>query len=202
MTEFSPRKKPQQERSRRTYEGIVETASEMLVEVGYHNLSTNKIADRADVSVGSIYQYFPNKEAIVLAVIEQFAERQYEILATGLEGIEGMELEQSVRKIVGKLLQAKREAPELSRVLFEQLPPVGQFDIVHEWSERAIELIASTLESRDEDFEPDDLEMSASLVVNFAHAIVNDAVPNRNEDLKTSQIAHETTRMILRYLNP
>ncbi|MFB6350317.1 MAG: TetR/AcrR family transcriptional regulator, partial [Bradymonadaceae bacterium] len=140
MSDFAPRKKPQQERSRRTYDAIVETATDLLVEDGYHNMSTNKIAECADVSVGSIYQYFPNKEAIVLAVIENFAERQYEILADGLEQVQGIQLDEAIRKLVDNMLQAKRDDPELSRVLFEQLPPIGQHDVMHEWTERAADL--------------------------------------------------------------
>ena len=202
MTEFSPRKKPQQERSRRTYETIVDTASDLLVEDGYHNMSTNKIADRAGVSVGSIYQYFPNKEAIVLAVIEQFAERQYELLADGVERIQGMGLEGSIRLIIANMIHAKREDPQLNRVLFEELPAVGQHDLMHEWIERASTLVRSTLENRDEKFRPEDLETAAFLLVNACHGIVHGTVARRPDLLEDEELVDETTEMILRYIEP
>lgn len=200
MSDLAPRKKPQQERSRRTYEAIVETAADLLVDVGYHNMSTNKIAESADVSVGSIYQYFPNKEAIVLAVIENFAERQYEILADGLEKVQGIQLEDAIRKIVDNMLQAKRDDPELSRVLFEQLPPIGQHDVMHEWTSRAADLLRNALEARDENFRPADLDMAAFVLVNGVHGVVQGTASNWPELLDDQRLLDETTDMVLRYL--
>ena len=200
MSEYAPRKKPQQERSRRTYEAIVDTAADLLVELGYHNMSTNKIAERADVSVGSVYQYFPNKEAIVRAVMDEFAERQYEILADGLEEVQGVDLRDAVRKLVDNMLQTKRDEPELSRVLFEQLPPIGQHDVMSEWTQRAATLLRSALEDRDEELRPGNLDIAAFVLVNGVHGIVQGAVSNWPEMLDDERLLDETADMVLRYL--
>lgn len=202
MSEFSPRKKPQQKRSRETYEQIVDAASQLLVEVGFHNTSTNKIAEEAAVSVGSVYQYFPNKEAIVLAVMQDFAERQYEILTDGLEDVRNDDLRVAIRKIVGNMIQAKLEQPELNLVLFEQLPPIGQHDIVHEWHGRAEQLVTAALHDRPESFRPDDLELAARMLVTASHGIFQDAVANRPELLDDERLVRETTEMMVRYLRP
>jgi len=58
----TPRKLPQQDRSKVTVEAILTAAAHILTEHGYDNTSTNRIAERAGVSIGSLYQYFPNKE--------------------------------------------------------------------------------------------------------------------------------------------
>lgn len=63
----SPRKLPQQERSKVTVDAILIAAAHILTENGYDNASTNRIAERAGVSISSLYQYFPNKEAIMTA---------------------------------------------------------------------------------------------------------------------------------------
>ncbi len=200
MTEFSPRKKPQQARSRQTWDSILDAAESLLVEEGYDDLTTNQIAEEADVSVGSVYQYFPNKEAIVQTIIDRFSERQYEILADGLEELAEADLMDAVETIVSNMLEAKRDHPELSRVLFEQLPPVGQYDIHHQWHSRATELVRNTLASREEDFAPDDLDTAAFILVNGVHGIVQGAVASRPDLLDDDQFREETVSLVLDYL--
>jgi AcrR family transcriptional regulator len=67
------RRKPSQERSRRAVEAIIEAAAQVLEQRGYQGATTNRIADRAGVSVGTLYQYFNNKDEIFNALIEQEA---------------------------------------------------------------------------------------------------------------------------------
>ena len=74
-----PRKDASQERSRATVDALVEATARILVRDGFDNASTNRIAEVAGVSVGSLYQYFPSKEALVAAVIER---HQREIMQT------------------------------------------------------------------------------------------------------------------------
>jgi AcrR family transcriptional regulator len=69
------RKQPRQQRSATTFEAIVEAAARILAEDGPRRLTTNRIAERAGVSVGSLYQYFPNRLAIVRALVERELER-------------------------------------------------------------------------------------------------------------------------------
>jgi AcrR family transcriptional regulator len=65
------RRDPAQERSRKTVDAIVEAAGRLLVEHGRLGVTTNAVAERAGVSIGSLYQYFPNKEAIFAALQER-----------------------------------------------------------------------------------------------------------------------------------
>ena len=66
-----PRKHASQERSRATVDALIEATARILVREGFDSASTNRIAEQAGVSVGSLYQYFPGKEALVAAVIER-----------------------------------------------------------------------------------------------------------------------------------
>lgn len=71
MSDFEPRKIPRQERSRVTYEAMLEACALLLREEGYEALTTTLVAERAGVGIGTVYEFFPNKESIVAAVIEQ-----------------------------------------------------------------------------------------------------------------------------------
>jgi len=100
------RKSPSQARAKRTIETILEATAQILAEEGSERLTTNYLARRAGFSVGTIYQYFPNREAIVLALIErqrgEVARRVQAVLAQG----EGQSAEARIRSIIGALHQA------------------------------------------------------------------------------------------------
>jgi AcrR family transcriptional regulator len=59
-----------------------------LVEEGYKKANTNRIAERAGISIGSLYQYFPNKESLMTALMEQHATEMAELVETKLNHLE------------------------------------------------------------------------------------------------------------------
>ncbi len=69
---FKPRKRPVQARSEATVEALFEASIQVLLAVGYRKFTTTRVAERAGVSVGSLYQYFPNRQALVTAVVERY----------------------------------------------------------------------------------------------------------------------------------
>ena len=87
-----PRKKPAQARSRATVEAILEAATRILRDQGLAGLTTNRVAERAGVSVGSLYQYFPGKEALLAALIEREASADLEALRGLFEGSDALPL--------------------------------------------------------------------------------------------------------------
>jgi AcrR family transcriptional regulator len=85
-----PRKPPTQARSRARVENILKAAGALLGEVGYDGLSTNLIAERAAVPVGSIYQFFQGKDDIVAALVEQFQDRILRLAGEQLDAASAM----------------------------------------------------------------------------------------------------------------
>ena len=67
-----PRKQPVQARSATTVLAIFEASIQVLLSVGYRKLTTSRVAERAGVSVGTLYQYFPNRQALIRAVLERY----------------------------------------------------------------------------------------------------------------------------------
>jgi AcrR family transcriptional regulator len=134
MSILEPRKLPRQSRSKATVQAILDACSEALSRRGYHGLTTHAIASRAGVSVGTLYQYFPNREAVAGALIVLAMERLLdamrralgECVARQLDSLEGTEhlllsgLDVLVehRAVFGRL---GTEAPHLFG-----LPAVGQ----------------------------------------------------------------------------
>lgn len=73
QSDFSPRKQPRQARSKAMVATILEAAVRILIKGGYEAATTIAIAEKAGISVGSLYQYFPNKESIVATLVEDHA---------------------------------------------------------------------------------------------------------------------------------
>ncbi len=118
------RKKPRQQRSRATWDAILEAAAQLFGEQGYTGTTTNKVAERAGVSIGSLYQYFPNKEALLLALSEQHMEHSGTVLHTVFEHLEREHpgLEETVSRLVDAAVELHRHNPNMHRLLFEQTP--------------------------------------------------------------------------------
>lgn len=74
----NPRKIPRQARAQATVEAIIVATAQLLTEQGFVNLTTARVAERAGVSIGSLYQYFPNKQGLAAAVVDHYSD---EVLA-------------------------------------------------------------------------------------------------------------------------
>ena len=200
-----PRKAATQERSRATVGALVEATARILVEEGFDRASTNRIADVAGVSIGSLYQYFPCKEALVLAVVEQHNLEIMEVVGSTLEDMELLPLEEALRKLVAVAVEAHRVNPKLHRVLTEQIPRLGSLESVETVSKKTYVQFRAFLERRREELFVADLELAAFVCATSIEALAHNAVLYR-EDIVSGDAARalvdETTRLVLGYLRP
>lgn len=121
---LNARKTPRQRRSRETVAVIIEAAAQVFQREGYAATSTNKIAERAGVSIGSLYQYFPDKDALLVTLAERelaAATQLVEDLLTRL-GAAGTTGEQLLRELVFASATAHIEQPRLHQLLFDEAP--------------------------------------------------------------------------------
>ena len=97
-----PRKRPVQQRSRALYARILDEAARIFDERGYHATTTNEVADAAEVSIGSLYQYFPNKDALLVALAERHLDEVRPLVAALSERLRAEEpdVEQLSRELV------------------------------------------------------------------------------------------------------
>ena len=114
---LNPRKQPSQRRSRETVAVILEAAARVLEKDGLTGFNTNAVAERAGVSIGSIYQYFPNKDALTLALIAKFEQEMLETVRKAAEEARGRGLRTALNLWVRALLEAHGQRAELNRLL-------------------------------------------------------------------------------------
>ncbi|MDQ0993568.1 TetR/AcrR family transcriptional regulator [Streptomyces sp. V3I7] len=114
------RRTPQQDRSRAMVDRILTAGREILLERGYERTSTSRIAKRAGISPGSLYQYFPDKEAILAQVLDRYVEQVHRRITDAF--MANLTAADPVRRTIASLLDALEVEAPLLRVVYEQLP--------------------------------------------------------------------------------
>src|SRR5690606_31176061 len=157
----------------------------------------------AGVSVGSLYQYFPGKEALVAAVIDRHNDELMQIARGVLAEVAELPLEAAVRRIVSVAVEAHRVNPKLHRVLTEQIPRLGKLENIGAFSRDTQALFRTLLERHRDELRVSDLDLAAFVCVTSVEALTHNAVLHRAEFLSNEAadaLIGEATRLIVRYL--
>ena len=199
----NPRKSACQERSRRTVNVILEATARVLMKGGYDRASTNKIAAVAGVSIGSLYQYFPSKEALVAAVIDRHTQEQMQVTRNALVKLAARPIEVAARELVSAAISAHRINPKLHRVLAEQIPRVGRLENIEATERDAYALVRGYLEAHRDEIDIADPDMAAFICVTAVEALTHAAVLHRPDiltDEKAERFVDQVTGLVVRYL--
>jgi AcrR family transcriptional regulator len=199
----NPRKTASQERSRATVDALVDATARVLIKEGYDRASTNKIAAKAGVSIGSLYQYFPSKESLVAAVIAQHSQELSALVRNTYLKVAARPIEIGVREFVKAAIAGHRVDPKLHRILDEQVPRTGQLENVDAVVQNAYVLFRTYLEAHRDEIDVADLDLAAFILVTTVEALTHSAVLHRPDilvDEKADAFVEEVTGLVLRYL--
>jgi AcrR family transcriptional regulator len=142
---LSPRKKPQQRRSRVTIDTIFEATIQVLLANGLDGVTTIQIAERAGVSVGSLYQYFPNKRALMAAVVKRHIGEVVDATVAACRSAHGKTIGEMCATMMNAFVDAKTRRPEVSRALYLPSAAVNADAIVKEESLRCAQAVHDML---------------------------------------------------------
>jgi AcrR family transcriptional regulator len=198
-----PRKSASQARSRQTVDALLEATARVLVKDGYDKATTNKIAAVAGVSIGSLYQYFPSKEALVAVVIDLHMHDMFRVVRDALVKVATKPVEIAARELVAVMIDAHRVNPKLHRVLVEQTPRTGQLENVEAVEREAYGLVRAYLEAHRDELDVADTNLAAFVCVTAVEALTHAAVVRPPESLTNEQAARlvdDVTRLVVRYL--
>ena len=141
---FEPRKKPLQDRSSVLVDAIVEASIRILERDGWPGLTTTAVARRAGVSVGSLYQYFPNREAIVVELLRRRTRRLVEaVLGADLSSCSGPA--EGARCLMAAFVSEKQAMLGLSLALRDILPAVQGRSVIVEEARRYLPALEDKL---------------------------------------------------------
>lgn len=199
----NPRKDASQQRSRTTVDALVEATARILIREGFDKASTNRIAEEAGVSIGSLYQYYPGKEALVAAVIDRHNQQIMQVVRGAFAEVASQPVEKAVRRLVSVAIEAHRIDPNLHRVLAEQIPRTGRLENVEAFNREAHALFKGYLEDHSDELRMADLGLAAFVCVTSIEALAHTAVLHSSEKLSNDTIrtlVDETTRLVVGYL--
>ncbi len=199
-TRTVPRKAPQQRRSRETVDVILAATARVLVKEGFDHASTNRIAEAAGVSIGSLYQYFPSKESLVAALIERHFDEMAAVLSEEMERVADLPLAAALRRMVTLMMQAHAVDPALHRVLNEQVPRVGRLSRLHDVVSRMRTLGRAYFERHRDEVRVADLDVAAFITVQTIEALIHTAATRPEDAPNPDVLIEEVTALLVRYL--
>ena len=189
---LSPRKQPRQERSAATVEAVLQAATYILTRRGWAAFTTNEVARRAGANIASLYQYFPNKEAIVAELQRRHVQ---EMRRRWPAPSPTPSLEENMRLMLEAVVSEHRVNPALHRVFADELPrslrkdvPPGEAEA--RWSESVAPLVKAP--------DPDLARFIAGVVV---HAVIHEAATDHPALLDHPLFVPELVRLLTSYLS-
>lgn len=144
---FEPRKTPIQARSTVTVESISEATIQVLLSHGAERLTTTRVAGRAGVSVGTLYQYYPNKQSLLFAVLENHFDKVVSRVEAACESACGKPLAEMIQEMVEAFVDAKMERADISVALYRVAANVGGPALIKQVNQRSRRAVEAMLET-------------------------------------------------------
>jgi AcrR family transcriptional regulator len=144
-TAFEPRKMPIQTRATVTVGAICEATIQVLLSHGADRLTTTRVADRAGVSVGTLYQYYPNKRSLLFAVFEDHMNKVSEAVETACADACHKPMSEMIRRVVEAFVDVKMQRADISVALYKVAPDVGGPALVKQSGQRLRKAIEAAL---------------------------------------------------------
>jgi AcrR family transcriptional regulator len=194
--DLAPKKLPAQQRSRQTFEALVEACTGLLPERGYAGTTTNRIAERAGVNVASLYEYFPGKDALVAQVAERLVERVLARLAEGLPRVMAAPEDEAVRLWIALIHQTVARERELVSVFLYQVPYTNQLAPIRAIGARLLEFSQQVRRRAGGFVRRDFSDASLHLLINLVSSTIMQCVLDPPQDVSRRALLAELSRRV------
>ena len=199
-SQISPRKAPRQLRSQATVAAILDATARILLERGFAALSTNAVAERAGVSVGSLYQYFPNKDALIAALHARHGEQMMDVIQRALTKAMDATLDDALSGLIEATVEAHRVDADLHRVLEQQLVSTDRHVLEDEYVDVMEDRIVAMLARHCGEITVTDLKLASYMLMHSAHGLVHAVVQQRPRGVSLKAATQQIVRMMKSYL--
>jgi len=183
-----------------TVDAMLDAAVKLLKRGGTSSITTNRIAETAGVSIGSVYQYFPNKQALFVALHERHIGLVAEVIRRRIADCAESSLERLVESLVDGMVEAHTIDPELSELLLSEVPhrADGTLDFSIRFHEAFRAALARHVRSLGRQI---DLDIRAFVMANMVEALGHAVVLRRPRCLSLARAKAESCRAALAYLS-
>ena len=197
---LEPRRSPVQARSAASVDAILEATIQVLLQVGKERLTTTKVALRAGVSVGTLYQYFPNKSALLKAALKRHMDEVTEAIELVCHEQKGNSLVQMATALMTTFLEAKMRDAKTSVALYAVSSDVDGAKIVQEMGIRSNKAVVDMLKTAREQLAADPqlvASMLQGVMVGVSRRLLESAAPEKQFDI----LRQEMIFLACAYLN-
>ncbi len=188
LSRFEPRKTPVQTRAAATVEAISEATIQVLLQEGVSRLTTTRVAERAGVSVGTLYQYYPNKQSLLFAVLADHFEEIAAAVDAACDQARHKPLAEMIGTVVEAFIDAKMANIDVSLALYQIAADIGGPALVKRMGQRLRKAIAATLQTAPDMASPPDpfaVEMMyAAMAGTTRHVLEAGAAPAMIRNLR------------------
>lgn len=198
-TALKPRKSPVQARSTVTIEVLHEATIQVLLKEGIVKCNTTRIAERAGVSVGSIYQYYPNRDSLLAAVLQRHLDSVAEKIEELCLKYEKTSINTLISALVDEIILAKLSNPEESKALYAISGERGGLDLSKRMNDRMLAAVSNLLESAS-DIEFDDSQIVAEFVLGAIMGLIRRVLENQVTDKVEQVLESHLKLMVVAYL--
>ena len=171
---LKPRKTPSQSRSRVTVDAIFEATIQVLLSQGMVGLTTTGVAERAGVSVGSMYQYFPNKQALVYALNDRFLTRLAERVEETCARMLGRPIAEATDALIDTYWAVKTERAELTQALYRSMAELDNDALIYAFAAR-VDRATTEMFRHAPDIPDDEVEQTNLLLTTVIYGSVRNA---------------------------
>ena len=186
------KRQPQQRRARDTAEVLVQATAQILSRDGGRHITTNHVADAAGVSIGSLYQYFDNKEQLVEEVRRRYGESFRERLLAQLATAGTLPIGQAIARCVRLLIDLHAENPGLHNAVSDG-PDAAERRLL-------IQIAVSWLDAHPDEVRRPNHALAAVVTLETAEALIHGAALRTPERLRDPAFEAEVTDLLVRYL--
>ena len=194
------RKKPQQRRSQALVDAILDAAAEVFCAQDFQQVTTNAIAERAGVSIGSFYQYFPNKLALLEALRERHVRRLWEKISVACDEVRALSLPDALRHIIAQCSAYNAPHVALMATMHRELPihshSAGQMTLAHATLREKLK----TFFEAHRDTIKVNIEQALFIIPALGRGIFTSAAIEQPEALKNEQLVEDVVSAMLGYL--
>jgi AcrR family transcriptional regulator len=197
---LTPRKAPTQDRSKATVDAIMQATEKVLLEDGWDAANTNRVAEVAGVSIGSLYQYFPSKESLLASLWATLRDDMVGSIAEVMLELGDASLEDATEEIVGTMWAAYAERMPLMKIVVREGPMVDARRKLDRANQDLVGVLRGFVEKYGQRIDPVSSAATAYALAHSIDGVLLNGVLDRPDELPTTAFLDELQRLALGYL--
>lgn len=192
-------KSPQQSRSKELVNAIFEATVRVLPKIGNQALTTKKIAEIAGVSIGSLYQYFPNKEAVLMAVMDKSINETKEEVDRNIDQLEGKSVDEAIDFFIDFTIDHFLTDKETVREVFRRAPELNRIPTILDLRQHVVHRLAGVMEHHHPGLTKEDYKRISFIAVNSVLGVLQTITYDEKQTYEKAELSFELKAMVRAY---